>query len=232
MVAKDKNRPIFIDFGTVNCSWCKQLDATTFRDPVIAKLLADKFVAVKIDASKDPALAQSMGVHAFPTLIFAASDGKILGRHEGYVDASRFQTQLLKAVAQSNATIASGQGNPINGIQPMPAPQTKIRMQALEEPPMPLPMARLVLPSPEELGVAVNLNKAALLQEATADFGTLFARLRQIGAVGFHLELAGIGYRASIVLPGPGSQIATVEGLGTTEGAAIAKALANIDARK
>ena len=223
-VATDNNRPILIDFGTVNCHWCRQLDATTFRDPTIVKLLADKFVGVKIDASKDPALAQSMGVHAFPTLIFAAPDGKILGRFEGYVDAARFQGQLLKAIAQSNAAF---NGMPVKVAQ-VPAPQTKIRMQAPEEPPLP----RFVLPSPEELGVAFNLNPIDLTQSKTADFGALVARLRQIGAVGFHLERVGAGYRASIDLPGSASRTITVAELGTSEASALAAAIANADAKK
>jgi thioredoxin-related protein len=231
--AKDMNRPILIDFGTANCHWCRQLDATTLRDPTVAKLVADKFVAVKIDAGKDPAFAQSMGVHAFPTLIFLAPDGKILGRHEGYVDAARFQSQLLKAIAQCGATNAPDKGQPVQAVHvPLPAQQTKIRMQAPDAPPMPPPMPRFVLPSPEELGIAVNLSQAALPREGTADYGVLFARLRQIGAVGFHLERAGAGYRASIDFPGPAIRTTTVVGLGASEASAIAMALAHVDARK
>jgi thioredoxin-related protein len=199
-VAKNAGRPISIDFGTVSCYWCRQLDVTTFRDPMVAKLLAEKVVTVKIDASRDPALAQAMDVHAFPTLIFTAPDGNILGRHEGYADATRFQSQLQKAITQSNAAI--------NGIQPAKtaqtsAPETKILKRVLEGSVIPVAMAPFVLPSPEELGVPVTLNQIPLPREMAANSGTFFARLRQIEAVGFHLERSGTGYRASIDFPGP-----------------------------
>ncbi len=102
-IAKEQNRPLLLDFGTVNCYWCRQLDATTFRDPAIARMLTEKFVAAKFDASKDTALAQSMGVNAFPTLIFLAPEGNLLGRHEGYADAGRLLPQLQTAVARCTA---------------------------------------------------------------------------------------------------------------------------------
>jgi uncharacterized protein YyaL (SSP411 family) len=38
--ARESQRPLMLDFGTVNCTWCRQLDATTFRDP---KRLSNKF---------------------------------------------------------------------------------------------------------------------------------------------------------------------------------------------
>ena len=91
--AKDKQRPIVLDFGTSNCFWCKKLDITTFRDPAITKLLAERFVVAKIDAEKDAALAQQLGISSYPTLVFATPDGKILGKHEGYVEVARFNQQ-------------------------------------------------------------------------------------------------------------------------------------------
>ena len=109
-VAKEKGRPIVLDFGTVNCYWCKQLDVTTFRDPAVMKLLSDRFVAVKIDASKDQALAQSLNVSAFPTIVFANPDGTVLGRHEGYVDAARFQQQLQKARSNPSGSRDASEG--------------------------------------------------------------------------------------------------------------------------
>jgi thioredoxin-related protein len=244
-LAKNNNRPIVIDFGTANCYWCRQMEATTFREPTIARLLADKFVAVKIDASKDPALARSMSVHAFPTLIVLTPDGKTLGRHEGYAEAAQFQNQLLKALAQS-AAIASAScpcTSPPSAACPCVNPssatcpcaqslQPKVRMQAADQPAMPPPTDRFILPSPEVMGVAVTRKQLALPPEATVDFDALFARLRQIGVVGLHLERVGSGYRVRIDLKGSANQMTAVEGLGATDGAAIADALAKADAVK
>ncbi|MEI7687858.1 MAG: thioredoxin family protein, partial [Planctomycetota bacterium] len=99
--ATTEKKPIIIDFGTVNCFWCKKLDMTTFRDPAVAKRLAEQFVAVRIDADKEAALARHLGVSSYPTLVFAAHDGRILGQHVGYVETPRFQQQLDRALSDN-----------------------------------------------------------------------------------------------------------------------------------
>jgi thiol-disulfide isomerase/thioredoxin len=104
--AKTKNRPIVIDFYMANCPPCKKLDATTFRDPAVAKRLAEQFVAVRLDKDHAPALVQHLGIGTFPTIVFAAPDSKILGMHAGFVDVARFQQQLDRALQESAAPAA------------------------------------------------------------------------------------------------------------------------------
>src|SRR5689334_11531047 len=77
--AASKGRPLVIDFGTENCFWCKQLDARTFRDPEIARLLNERCVPLKVDAQRHAALANALHIQNYPTLVFASPEGKILG---------------------------------------------------------------------------------------------------------------------------------------------------------
>lgn len=119
--AKAKNRPIVIDFGTVNCTWCRKLDEITFRDPSVAKRLAEQFVAVRLDADTVPALVQQLGISGYPTLVFAASDGKILGKHAGFVDVKRFHQQLDRALQESGVSskgidVATAPARPITPV--------------------------------------------------------------------------------------------------------------------
>jgi thioredoxin-related protein len=109
--AKEKNKPIVLDFGIDGCDPCKQLDASTFRDPAVVKALTERFVAVKVNASKDPELAKALGITSFPTLVFAAPNGKILGQQDGYVDAAHFSQQLERLQADAGRTAASGETN-------------------------------------------------------------------------------------------------------------------------
>src|SRR5438128_9025492 len=97
--AQEKSRPLLLDLGTENCSWCKKLDATTFRDPLVIRLLNEQFIPLKIDANRDAALADILRIQSFPTLVLAASDGKILGSIEGYVEAARLYDQLQRILA-------------------------------------------------------------------------------------------------------------------------------------
>jgi thioredoxin-like negative regulator of GroEL len=100
--AKEKNKPMVLDFGTANCHWCKQLDATTFRDSTIVKTLTERFIPVKVDASRDPGLAQALGITSFPTLVFAAPNGRILGQQDGYIEAAGLSRQLDQLFSLGN----------------------------------------------------------------------------------------------------------------------------------
>jgi thioredoxin-like negative regulator of GroEL len=97
--ATEKNRPLILDFGTENCFWCKKLDLTTLCDPAVVGVLNTRFIPLKVDASRDPRLAEMLGIQSFPTLVLAASDGKILGTLEGYLDAARLHSNLQRVLA-------------------------------------------------------------------------------------------------------------------------------------
>jgi thioredoxin-related protein/outer membrane protein assembly factor BamD (BamD/ComL family) len=97
--AAEKGKPLFLDFGTEECFHCRRLDQTTFKDSGIVDLLNDRFIPVKVDANREPALTQALKIQAYPTLIMAGSDGKILGVIEGYMEASRLNEHLQRAMA-------------------------------------------------------------------------------------------------------------------------------------
>ncbi len=48
--AQKSPKKIFIDVYTNWCGWCKRMDQTTFKNPVIAKYMNDNFYSVKLDA--------------------------------------------------------------------------------------------------------------------------------------------------------------------------------------
>src|SRR5579859_5804868 len=50
--AKTEKRKIFIDVYTDWCGWCKVMDKNTFTDAAVAKMLNEKFYAVKLDAEQ------------------------------------------------------------------------------------------------------------------------------------------------------------------------------------
>ena len=97
--AETKGLPLVLDFGTENCFWCRKLDETTFREPTVVRAMNEKFIPLKVDANVDTALRDALQIHSYPTLVLAAPDGKILGRMEGYQDATRFYENLQRALA-------------------------------------------------------------------------------------------------------------------------------------
>src|SRR5688572_27861029 len=50
--SKTEKRKIFIDVYTDWCGWCKVMDKQTFAVPAVAKLLNEKYYAVKFNAEQ------------------------------------------------------------------------------------------------------------------------------------------------------------------------------------
>jgi thioredoxin-related protein len=105
--AWETGRPLVVDFGTANCFWCRKLDATTFRDPTIVAVLNQRFIPLKVDASRDELLARALHVQAFPTLVLAAPDGKILGSYPGYLDVAPLHELLVRVLTTLTARPAA-----------------------------------------------------------------------------------------------------------------------------
>ncbi|MBX9680083.1 MAG: thioredoxin family protein [Gemmataceae bacterium] len=96
-----KKRPLFVDFTAPNCIWCQRLDANTFSQGSVARLLNDRFVPLKLDGHRATAIAQALGVQRYPTMVFAAPNGNILMVREGFEDAETFTARAERALRES-----------------------------------------------------------------------------------------------------------------------------------
>jgi thioredoxin-like negative regulator of GroEL len=114
--AEAKNRPLVIDVGTENCYFCKQLDLRTFKDPTIVALLNERCIPLKIDADQHARLVEALRVQNYPTLVFANSEGKILGYQEGFIEAGALHERLTRLFF-SSATAGGGAPSPSQELQ-------------------------------------------------------------------------------------------------------------------
>ncbi len=92
--AQNTDKPVFVDFYTTWCYYCKELDETTFSDPRVQEKLAKNYVVAKIDADKNSNLASNYGIYGYPTLLILNSNGQEINRIEGYVDADNLLNQI------------------------------------------------------------------------------------------------------------------------------------------
>jgi tetratricopeptide (TPR) repeat protein len=97
--AKEKGRPLVLEFGRKTCYWCGVLDRDTLSHPTVIKTINDNFIPLKIDGDLEPKLVQALQIDAYPTVVLADADGKILGTMEGFKDAAHFHEKLLRALA-------------------------------------------------------------------------------------------------------------------------------------
>lgn len=95
-------RPVLVSVSSKNCSWCRKLERTTFRDPRVVGVLNGQSVPLKIDAN-DPAheaLVAALGLQGVPTLAVIMPDGRIVANQSGYLDAPEFLSWLRPVVGE------------------------------------------------------------------------------------------------------------------------------------
>ena len=96
--AAEKGLPLLLVIGSENCFYCKKLEGGPLRDATVVAQLANNFIPLKIDATKEPNLAKALKVQLYPTVVLASPDGKIHAFIEGYVEADRLAEHLKRAV--------------------------------------------------------------------------------------------------------------------------------------
>ncbi len=115
-LAASSPKVLVIDVYTDWCGWCKRMDATTFSDPEVAKMLNENFYPVKLDAEgkEDIVIADrtfkfvssgQRGYHevaaivtkgrlSYPTISYLDAQGKVLEASPGYKTADQFKIYL------------------------------------------------------------------------------------------------------------------------------------------
>jgi uncharacterized protein YyaL (SSP411 family) len=83
-LAKTQDKPILLDIGAVWCHWCHVIDRESYENPVIAKIINEHFVPVKVDRDERPdvdsryqsAISAISGQGGWPLTGFLMPDGK------------------------------------------------------------------------------------------------------------------------------------------------------------
>ena len=82
--AQRENRPILLDIGAVWCHWCHVMDRESYDDPELARIVNQRFVAIKVDRDERPdidsryqvAVSAISGQGGWPLTAFLTPDGK------------------------------------------------------------------------------------------------------------------------------------------------------------
>ena len=124
--AKLLDRPIFLSIGYAACHWCHVMERESFEDEATAKVLNDRFVAIKVDREERPDLdsiymsaVQAMtGGGGWPMSVFLTPDGQPFYGGTYYPDQPRHGMpsfrQVLDGVSQAwtgqrSEVLAAGQ---------------------------------------------------------------------------------------------------------------------------
>jgi uncharacterized protein len=82
--ARRENKPMLLDIGAVWCHWCHVMDRESYDDPVVAAIVNEHFIAVKVDRDERPdvdsryqaAVSAVSGQGGWPLTAFLTPEGK------------------------------------------------------------------------------------------------------------------------------------------------------------
>ena len=77
--AQAENKPVLLSISAVWCYWCHVMDETTYSDGDVARLLADKFIAIRVDSDQRPDINARYNVGGWPTTAFLTGHGGLIG---------------------------------------------------------------------------------------------------------------------------------------------------------
>lgn len=91
-LAKNTNKPVFVDVYTTWCGPCKKMSQDVFPLEAIGKVYNANFVCYQIDAEKGEGIkiAKKYKVTAYPTYLFIKADGTLFSRALGSMEFSKF----------------------------------------------------------------------------------------------------------------------------------------------
>jgi thioredoxin-like negative regulator of GroEL len=101
--AIQKGLPLFLVVYSENCVHCQRLETGPLRDRGVVELLNKRFVPFRIDGAKAPKLIEALRIQAFPTVVVAGTDGKVVAFLEGYQEPRVLADHLQQALTSDAA---------------------------------------------------------------------------------------------------------------------------------
>jgi uncharacterized protein YyaL (SSP411 family) len=109
--AKRQNRFVLLDLEAVWCHWCHVMDANTYSDPGVIKLLQSRYIVVKADQDSRPDLSTRYEDYGWPATIVFDGDGHEIVKRQGYL-APDEMSSMLQAIIDDPSPGPSVQAAP------------------------------------------------------------------------------------------------------------------------
>jgi uncharacterized protein YyaL (SSP411 family) len=92
--AKRENRFVLLDLEAVWCHWCHVMDANTYSDPAVIKLLQSRYIVVKADQDSRPDLSARYEDYGWPATIVFDAGGREIVKRQGYLAPDEMSSML------------------------------------------------------------------------------------------------------------------------------------------
>jgi hypothetical protein len=95
--ARKEHKFVLLDLEAVWCHWCHVMDDVTYRDPVVIRLLQQRYVLVKVDQDARPDISNRYEDYGWPATVVFAADGSEIVKRQGYIPP-RPMSSMLQAI--------------------------------------------------------------------------------------------------------------------------------------
>lgn len=94
--AKQQHKYVFLNAYAVWCAPCKQLKKTTFQTAKVSNLVNKDCVSIDVDVEKGEgiSIAKKYQIQGHPLMLVLNSEGKVVKRILGYMDADQFMQEV------------------------------------------------------------------------------------------------------------------------------------------
>jgi uncharacterized protein len=97
--ARREHKFVLLDLGTRWCHWCHVMEGTTYSDPDVAALIAEKYIPAHVDADARPDLGTRYEDYGWPATIVFNADGSEIVKRRGYLDPKQMASMLAAIIA-------------------------------------------------------------------------------------------------------------------------------------
>jgi uncharacterized protein YyaL (SSP411 family) len=109
--AAREHKLVLLDVEAVWCHWCHVMDQTTYRDPQVEKIIADHFVAVRVDQDARPDVSLRYEEWGWPATVILSPEGNDLAKERGYLEPGEL-LKVLNAIVKDPRPQESGKHAP------------------------------------------------------------------------------------------------------------------------
>ena len=125
--AKRENKFVILDMEAVWCHWCHVMDEKTYANPDVAKLMGERYIAVKVDQDSNPDLSRRYENYGWPATIVFDGTGQEIVKRRGYLPPERM-ISMLKAIIDDPSPILYSDSKPVTEFADKPLLEDKLRM--------------------------------------------------------------------------------------------------------
>lgn len=92
--AKQEHKFVLLDLEAVWCHWCHVMDAVTYVDPDVRKVMHASYLAVKVDQDSRPDISNRYEDYGWPATVVFGVDGKEIVKRQGYLPPKQMLSML------------------------------------------------------------------------------------------------------------------------------------------